>query len=134
MDRNDRIHNPMKMYNFGITFYADPWQVTNWENVSYFVYQQEKCPTTGRIHFQAYLEVLEPMKSYELLMRLRLLGLKACHIECPISSRTAMREYCMKTNTRADGAVVHEFGFFKDDEMWEAFNTPGHLGVLSLDL
>lgn len=66
------------------------------DRITYFVYQREKCPTTGRLHMQGYMEFSTTMT------------LKACKDIHPTAhwtpvsdlARTRRAEYCKKERTR----------------------------------
>jgi len=71
-----------------------------------FVYQFEKCPTTGAIHLQGYVNLRK--KSYytgkKLGATLSALGLKG--VTCKPASnagKVALQSYCMKDETRVAG-------------------------------
>lgn len=70
-----------------------------------FVYQLEKCPTTGRLHFQGYL-VLKRKRRSDLVLGAFLSGLGLKGITCSPASnegKSALSEYCMKKDTRVAG-------------------------------
>ncbi len=74
--------------------------------ISYFVYQKEKCPTTGRIHYQCYLQAAK---------RLRFSQLKGlfptAHIEPQRAANSdKARDYCMKADTQLSPPV--EYGTY----------------------
>lgn len=76
----------------------------------YLVYQQEICPSSGKMHWQFFCQ----MKS-----RVRLTGMKklfpGAHLEVSRAPKEA-RLYCMKEKTRAPGVVPVEVGVFAEVE------------------
>ena len=71
--------------------------------VRYAIYQREKCPESGRLHYQGYMEFNSPKK---------IGGLKkwssTAHFESRRGSREEARAYCMKEESRVSPPV--EFG------------------------
>lgn len=69
-----------------------------------FIYQLERCPKTGSLHYQGYLNLKVKKRKGELGNLLSGLGMKG--VEPSIASnagRTALKCYCMKTQTRVSG-------------------------------
>lgn len=68
----------------------------------YSVWQLEKAPTTGKLHYQGYTEFAKPKK---------LGGMKklmnSAHFEKRLGSREQARDYCMKEDTRVHPAEEH---------------------------
>lgn len=62
------------------------------------VYQLEKCPTTGRLHIQAYIKTIEKYNFTEL----KLLLPESTHVEATKSPKAAIK-YCSKPESRVDG-------------------------------
>lgn len=75
-------------------------------DVRYAIWQKEKCPDTGRIHYQLYLEGSRPhrFKKWK-----EIVGHDA-HIEEARKPREACIKYCSKEATRVEGEEWHEFG------------------------
>lgn len=69
--------------------------------VSYIVYQREECPTTGRKHYQGYIELT---RSCELKTVLSLFKCK-CHLEPRKGSQAQAIEYCTKEDTKIEEPV-----------------------------
>ena len=70
-----------------------------------FVYQYEKCPTTGNIHLQGYINLKKKVKGGKKLGKL-LSGLGLKGVTCKPASnagKTALQLYCMKEETRVAG-------------------------------
>jgi len=84
------------------------WTWTMWDephddlvNFSYIAFQQERCPSTGRIHFQGYCET--KLKKTRSAVMMSLWGqLKGKHFWCAPSKGTAAqnKEYCSKLESR----------------------------------
>jgi len=72
----------------------------------YLVYQQEQCPTTGKVHFQGYV-CFTKIHRFERVKSL----LFDAHVEPRKKKHSVAKKYCMKDETRIDGPW--EFG---DDE------------------
>ncbi len=68
------------------------------DNIRYAVWQKERSPTTGHIHWQGYLQLIEH-KSLRWLQR----RLGAWHFECARGSADDNKTYCTKSETRVDG-------------------------------
>lgn len=73
--------------------------------VRYAIYQREKSPTTGALHYQGYMEFTKPVKFG---------GLKkwspTAHFEERKGTRDQARDYCRKEESRVEAPV--EFGEF----------------------
>jgi hypothetical protein len=79
------------------------------QHVQYLIYQRERCPTTGREHFQGFVIF---KKRRVLSMAKTLLNLPTAHFEPRMGSREEARNYCRKHETRVEGPW--EFGRFPD--------------------
>lgn len=76
------------------------------ENIKYICWQEEVCPTTGRHHWQTYVEF---NNSYSLKKCQNLVGVKNCHIEARKGSPIEARDYCKKSES-AVANTFEEFG------------------------
>lgn len=63
-------------------------------------YQRERCPTTGNLHWQGYIEMLQPV-TYSYMRR----KFPRVYFE-PCMNRHAVQNYCRKTKTRVSEPVV----------------------------
>lgn len=69
-------------------------------DIRYIIWSREKCPDTGRIHSQGYIELNSPM---------RMAGVKKLfkndkiHLERRFGKREEARDYCLKEDTHVDG-------------------------------
>lgn len=66
----------------------------------YLVYQLEKCPETGRLHWQAYCE-FENTQRYAAVKKL--FNDETAHISIPKGNAEQNKTYCTKENTRVEG-------------------------------
>lgn len=66
----------------------------------YWVFQQEQCPTTGRIHIQGYLEYKRSVKLASVKLHL---GNQGVHLEPRRGTRDEARQYCKKDESRIAG-------------------------------
>lgn len=67
----------------------------------YAVYQKEKCPTTGRAHYQCYIECHQPVTAD--WVKNTLFMDNRTHVEIRRILRTVARDYCMKNKSRWPG-------------------------------
>ena len=68
--------------------------------IRYVVWQQEKCPDSGRLHYQVYCELFKPSRFRAVQ---RALEAPACHCEPRRGTRDEARAYCQKEETRVEG-------------------------------
>lgn len=73
----------------------------------YVVYQREKAPTTGKLHYQGYIEFNKPI--YFTTCQ-KIIGDSKCHIEIRKGTREQARVYCMKEETREEDTKYIEYG------------------------
>lgn len=84
----------MKSRHYCITFFKEP-TVFEHEKIRYGIYGKETCPSTGKVHWQSYIELFE---------HCRLTGLKkifeddTLHAEIRRGTREEARDYCKKDN------------------------------------
>lgn len=78
------------------------------ERVRYVVWQREMCPTSGREHYQGYMETTAPFTKG---MCRTALACPSVHLEKRTKTREQARNYCMKPETRlVPEEVPLEFG------------------------
>jgi len=78
--------------------------------MTYCVFQRERCPFTGQLHWQCYAQFSQNVKFTHIQ---KWVGVK-CHCEPSIMSNArAARNYCMKLNTRIEGTEPTEMGEFR---------------------
>lgn len=91
--------------NYRLTIFNDqllPNEHT--QGLRYFVYQKEKCPDTGRIHYQTFLQ-------YKNALRLTTVRRRFPSTDVRIADNPeGARNYCMKLDTRQEPPV--EWGTF----------------------
>lgn len=113
MSREDTVQSP-KLRNYVFTIFCE-----NYKNVpeklpvgiKYLVCQQEKCPSTGKLHLQGYLELTKPMRMSAVK---KLLDCPSVHLEVRKGTQEQAIAYCKKTESRVAGP-------------WE-FGEPGRQG------
>lgn len=72
-----------------------------WDNkVSYAIYSLERCPTSGRLHMQGYLELHTPMKFGGVK---KLLGDNSVHLENAKGTSAQNNSYCSKPKSHVEG-------------------------------
>lgn len=73
----------------------------------YLICQAEKCPTSGRVHWQGYVH---GNTAVGLATLQRELGLPGVHAEVRRGSHEEAREYCRKEESRVPGSIPIEIG------------------------
>lgn len=71
--------------------------------IKYAVWQVEKCPTTDRLHYQAYVEFKKPMS----MRATKVIFGNHVHVEPRRGTPTEARMYCMKEETRVEDPVEY---------------------------
>lgn len=74
------------------------------DDIRYVIYQKEKCPTTGREHFQGYIEVSKP---HRFRWFKDVLNDQAAHLEKRRGTRDQARDYCRKDDTRISEPIEY---------------------------
>lgn len=77
--------------------------------ISFIVFQQEKCPKTGKLHIQGYLQLKTP-KTLQSMKKID----ERAHWEYTRGSSEQAAEYCMKEESRVAGPF--EIGKYRDIE------------------
>lgn len=92
----------MTARHYAITFWEDPTETKN-ENIRYAIYGKEICPTTGKLHWQSYIEFHKPLRFSAIK---KIYNQNNCHINEKYkgSTREQARDYCKK-----DGEYI-EYG------------------------
>lgn len=70
------------------------------EGMRYLIYQKEKCPETGKEHFQGYVKLNKVMRIPGVK---KLLKKADAHLETRKGTRDQARDYCRKEESRLDG-------------------------------
>ena len=82
--------------NYCFTAFTEP--KIQLENVKYYIYQEEKCETTHRIHFQGYIELKNKMSLKAL--KEKVFNDNTIHLEIRKGSQEQAIDYCRKLKTR----------------------------------
>lgn len=91
--------------NFLFTSFVD--ELNFGDLVKGVAYQQEVCPSTGRTHWQGYVEFSKPVKRPQAQ---REIGDEKAHLEVRKGTREQAIAYCTKEDTRAPGAQPEVIG------------------------
>lgn len=75
-----------------------------WDRCKYCVWQLERAPDTGRLHFQGFLQ-WEHARSLQCTKRN--MGLQSVHLEIARGSAKQNRDYCTKEESRVEGPWEH---------------------------
>jgi hypothetical protein len=75
------------------------------DHAQYLVFQDEKCPETGRVHQQGYLELNRPWR----LNRVKKIIHQTCHFEPARGTSEENKKYCSKSETSVEGSFA-EYG------------------------
>lgn len=117
----------MESRNWMITFFIEPMENIYKESkdIQYFVYQEEKAPSTCRIHWQGYCEF---KKKVTMTAVKKIFGDNTIHCERRRGTQEQAIEYCTKTDTRQSEPI--HFGIRKMqgrrsdlDEIYEDIKT-----------
>lgn len=76
----------------------------------YLVYQRERCPTTGKLHWQGYCELFNPRKIPGFQKSIH--PSEKFHVEKRRGTPQEARAYCMKEESRVEGTEPIEHGVF----------------------
>lgn len=74
------------------------------ESIRRAVVQKEKCPDTGREHFQGFLELNAPMRFAGIKSLIRC---DSSHLEKRKGTPLQAWEYCVKEESRVDGPWMY---------------------------
>jgi len=75
--------------------------------MNFLVYQREKCPTTGTLHYQTYVEFMEPHTG---VLALRKLGIKSGRFIEAKGTADDNIKYCTKEDTKVPQMMHFMFG------------------------
>lgn len=89
--------------NYCFTSYIPELKITADPTIRYYVYQQEKCPETGKLHWQGYIEFHKAMR-YSSIQKI--LGDPKCHLETRKGTAKQAAEYCKKIESAVPGSTV----------------------------
>lgn len=85
----------MRFRNICFTSFNEVAPVFDEESMAYMIYQQEKAPTTGKLHWQGYVEFKEQTTTKNAK---RFLG-DSTHLEARKGSQEQAINYCKKSDT-----------------------------------
>lgn len=94
--------------NWCFTAYTQP--VIPEEKTKYCVYQIEICPTTGKEHFQGYIEFIQ---KYSMKRVKELFNDNKIHLEKRMGSQAQANAYCTKKETRKPDTKPFFFGLLQ---------------------
>lgn len=99
-----RHFGPLTWYTTEITGDDLNEKIKKIDDIRQYSFQQEKCPTTGRLHFQIYLGFEKPKRATQIKKWFD----EKIHIEISKSPKEAW-EYCQKADTRIAGPWLSDF-------------------------
>lgn len=86
------------------TLYRESPPVYDREEMRYMIFQQEKCPTTNKLHWQGYVEFNRKITFNTMK---EIFDDNTIHLESRRGTRDQAREYCMKNETQTIPAVEY---------------------------
>lgn len=92
------------------------------DGVQYFIAQKERCPDTGRTHWQGFVQF--KLRSYRTRVQ-RLIADNAAHCEVRRGSPSKAAEYCKKDDSRVDDTPRIEFGQLLEPRDESVTREPG---------
>lgn len=99
---------PKQFRNCCITFYTRPnREACEHDDIQYMIYQREKCPKTGNIHWQAYCE-FKNRKTMNVIKKHFMDN--TIHLEERKGTQKQAIDYCQKHDSRDEGANPRVFG------------------------
>lgn len=98
---NQKMSGPKRHYV--ITSFRDEPPQFNSTLHRYLIYQREKCPETGRLHWQGYVELKKPGRVRGTVASLG----GECHLDARKGTRDEARDYCRKEESRVSDPVEH---------------------------
>lgn len=108
-----------RVRNYCFTSWSEPKYVE--EKSNYMIYQKEKCPSTGNIHYQGYIELKDKLSIKQVK---EIIGDNKAHLEPRFGSQKQAIDYCKKKES-AEGEHV-EYGMIKNqgnrsdlDSIWD---------------
>lgn len=85
--------------NFCFTEHEMKAWVPTHNNIQYAIWQREKCPTTGKLHLQGYVQLVKARDMAWIKRNL----FPTAHLELARGGYEANKEYCSKDDTRDEG-------------------------------
>jgi len=99
----------LRCKNYCFTSFKDAPPAWEPEIMEYLVFQQERSPETGRLHWQGYMELKYQLRVKTLMEKC--VYYSSVHFEKRRGSALAARNYCMKDESRIGDAPI-EYGVF----------------------
>lgn len=81
----------------------EDWAPVLGDHVIYHIAQLERCPTTGALHWQGYVELDRPMRFTQLKT---ILDMPTAHVQASRGTAEQNIAYCSKQESRADNEVL----------------------------
>ncbi|HUD08469.1 MAG TPA: hypothetical protein VMQ52_05300 [Candidatus Saccharimonadales bacterium] len=97
----------MTARSYAFTAFKDPKLDDLPKGVSYVVYQHEICPTTGKDHWQGFIQFRQPQRWTKVQS---LIADETLHVEKAKGSPEDNRRYCTKLKSKAENEEYVEFG------------------------
>lgn len=104
MAKVKKMKLPSKLRNVCFTVYTlEQLTILSDPRVRYYVFQREVCPTTGRLHWQGYIEFNTTMRIDAVK---KILGDKTAHLENRSGTAEEAADYCKKLETGVPNTLV----------------------------
>lgn len=117
-----------RLRNWMVTSYAEEFSenVKN-ERIQYAVWQREQCPTTGKLHWQGYLEFKEGVS---MSVVKKLLKDNTVHLEARKGTQEQAIAYCTKEESRVSD--FEEWGVKKKDGSRTGFDIAVEMARMNM--
>lgn len=89
------------------SFQIETHPLWNPATMRYLVFQKERCPKTGRLHWQGYVQFKKSMRRKGAQLAI---GKPKCRMNPQMGTNDEARNYCMKEPSRVE--IFQEFGEF----------------------
>jgi len=99
---NNQSAGCMSFTNICFTAFQDEEPLFDPNFVAYLIYQRERCPDTGRLHWQGYCEC---HRGQRITTIQSFLGIAGGHIERRRGTQSEAIDYCQKAESRVSEAV-----------------------------
>jgi hypothetical protein len=113
------MSNPIYLHDF--TYFADSGQVQKICTIlkklcKKWIFQLEKAPSTGSLHYQGFVNLQTKMRTGELASLLSGLGMPGVSCRpCSSVGKSSLQMYCMKEDTRVDGPWADHYIYTGQD-------------------
>ena len=85
--------NQIRQRRYTVTSFDEIAPTWNPEYMNFMIYQREKCPTTGTLHWQCYMEFMQPLTG---VLALRIAEIKSGRFFASKGSSQSNIAYCSK--------------------------------------